>query len=270
MMKLVVLCLVLAAVRAEPGALLAAPLVAPLTYSAAVVAPATTSISQQSSSVVHPSPYYYNAGYFPHFIKKRSAPSLTSRFFGTVPRLVTSFLPRFYSSPISYARPHYIKKRSVSFALPAAYSTPYQPLLPIAYAKPIAALPVSPIVAPVPLTYSHFIKKRSAPLLAPRQYIRPATLTQRTSIDVTHTRPIYKSYPAPAPYPYSPFGFPHFGFPHFIKKRSAPLLPTAAYIAPAATSYQTRADVRLSAPLITSYTNPLFYSSPFTPISHIY
>ncbi|XP_049874487.1 cuticle protein 16.5-like [Pectinophora gossypiella] len=227
MMKLVVLCLVLAAVRAEPGALLAAPLVAPLTYSAAVVAPATTSISQQSSSVVHPSPYYYNAGYFPHFIKKRS----------------------------------------VSFALPTAYSTPYSPLgypWQLPYAAPIAALPATPVVAHAPLAYTHLIKKRSAPLLASAAYIAPATsYSHQSRVDVSHSAPLITSYATPLVYS-SPFGYSH-----FIKKRSAPLLATVAYVAPAATSYQTRADVRLSGPLITSYAAPIAYTSPLA-YTHVY
>ncbi|KAJ2944317.1 hypothetical protein O0L34_g18307 [Tuta absoluta] len=219
MFKLVVLSAVLAVVAAEPGAILASPYYAPLAYTSTVVAPASTTITKQASSVVHPSPYLtYSTPYFGHFIKKRSAPL---------------FAAPYYAPAVTYTSP--------------LYQT--------AYAAP-AVLPAAPVVAHAPLAYTHFIKKRSAPLLA-TPYYAPA---------LTYSAPyLHTTYTAPAVLPAAPIvAHAPIAYTHFIKKRSAPLL-ASTYIAPAATSYQSRVDVQHSAPLITtSYAAaPLTYTAPF-------
>lgn len=162
MLKLVVLCAVLVAVAAEPGALLATPFITQFRHSV-VVAPATTTITKQASSIVHPSPYYYSSPLaYTHFIKKRSAP-LT---------LATS-----YYAPATY------------FATP--YLTP-------SYTAPIVH---STYVAPHPLTYTnalHLIKKRSVGYVLPSTYIAPTSYSTQSRVDV-HSSPSY-SFIAPLTY----------------------------------------------------------------------
>lgn len=101
--------------------------------------------------------------------------------------------------------------------------------------------------------YPHFIKKRSAPLAYASSYITPSTYYASAPL-------IAPAYSAPllnrAPYLAAPLAYSAPA--HFIKKRSAPLLPST-YITPTTYSYAA------SAPLLTStYTAgaPIYPSSP--------
>lgn len=209
MLKLVVLCAVVAAAVAEPGALLATPFIAPFTYSS-VVAPATTTITKQASSVVHPSPYYYsNPLAYTHFIKKRSAPlTLATSYYAPSTYIATTpYLTPSYTAPIvhsTYVAPsplihtnalHFIKKRSVSYALPSTYIAPTTyataPLL-TTYTAGAHIIPATPVFSTAPIVYSHLIKKRSVPLTA-SAYVAPISYSTQSRVDV-HSSPLITSY----------------------------------------------------------------------------
>lgn len=210
MLKLVVLCAVVATVAAKPGALLATPFIAPFTYSS-IVAPATTTITKQASSVVHPSPYYYSTPLeYTHFIKKRSAPLTLatsyyapSTYIAATPYLTRgSITPTVYSSyvatsPLTYTNAHhFIKKRSVGYALPSTYIAPTTyaatPLL-STYTTGAHIFPATPVISSAPIYYSHLIKKRSAPFIA-SAYAAPTSYSTQSRVDV-HSSPVITSYP---------------------------------------------------------------------------
>lgn len=175
MFKFVVLCAFVAAAIAEPEpSSLIAPYV-PLTYTSSIVAPATTTITKTASSVVHPSYYYpgyaaYSSPYYPHFIKKRSAPLAYASSY---------IAPSTYYASLPYAAPAY--PAYSAYSAPLLHSTPYIS----------AHLPYS---AP-----AHFIKKRSAPLL-PSTYIAPTTYTYAASAPYYPISSYYSSY-YPSQYP---------------------------------------------------------------------
>lgn len=216
MLKLVVLCAVVATVVAEPGALLASPFIAPFTYSS-VVAPATTTITKQASSVVHPSPYHYSTPLtYTHFIKKRSAPlSLATSYYAPSTYIAsTPYLTPGYTAPLlhsTYVIPapltytnalHLIKKRSVGYALPSTYITPTTyAAAPLLTTYTGAHIPATPIVSTTPIIYQHLIKKRSAPLIA-RAYIAPTSYSTQSRVDI-HSSPLLTSYSYAAPLTYS-------------------------------------------------------------------
>lgn len=116
--------------------------------------------------------------------------------------------------------------------------------------------PSPPLVYSGPIAYTHFIKKRSAPLF----YTAPTTYIANTHLAAA---PLATTYSAPAlihsapilPAAHLPYATTYAT--HFIKKRSAPLLPTT-YITPTTYSYAA------AAPLLTStYTaTPLVHSTP--------
>ncbi|CAH2091207.1 unnamed protein product [Euphydryas editha] len=222
MFKLVVLCAFLAAAVAEPSAL-----IAPLTYSTSVISPASTTITRQASSVIHPSPVLYSApwaynAHLPHLIKKRSyvapasyiapasfvtsyasAPFATSYTYSPALQLTTT-----YSAPIYSAATHFIKKRS-AVIFPSTYLAPRYTVatsyVPRTYA---AHAPIfsTPFVSATPIAYSHFIKKRSAPL-AIATYSAPGSYSHQSRIDI-QSSPAIASYSYPLPLSYSgPFYF---------------------------------------------------------------
>lgn len=154
MFKFVVLCAFVAAAIAEPEP---SSLIAPythLTYASNIIAPATTTITKSSSSVVHPPYYYpgyaaYSSPYYPHFIKKRSAPLAyassyiaPSTYYASPPLIAPAYST--YSAPLLHSTPyfsahlpytapaHFIKKRSVAtLPLPIApYTYSYAPSAP--------------------------------------------------------------------------------------------------------------------------------------------
>ncbi|KAJ2944239.1 hypothetical protein O0L34_g18220 [Tuta absoluta] len=235
MLKFVALCALLAAAVAdpEPGALIA-PYAYPYGYSSTYLAPATTTITKTASSYIA-NPYYsaypYSSPYYPHFIKKRSAPFYAA---GAFPYSYS--YPNFYSAPVVTS----------SYAAPLVHSAPVVST-PVAYSAP-----------------AHFIKKRSAPLLAaPATYIAPASYAAAAL-------PASYSYNYGAgPYFASPYYTTPIGYSHFIKKRSAPLLPySAGYIAPAATSYSYSASAPL---LASSYAAaPYYAASPYYAAPYAY
>lgn len=215
MLKLVVLCAAVAAVAAEPGALLATPLIAPYTYSS-TVAPSTTTITKQASGILHPSPYYYSTlSEYTQFIKKRSAPlSLATSYY--VPSTYTAATPYVTSgyiapivhstyvapSPLTYTNVHHlIKKRSVSYAYPSTYIAPTTyataPLL-TTYTAGAHIIPATSVISTAPIVYSHLIKKRSAPLIA-SAYIAPTSYSTQSRVDV-HSSPLITSYSYPLTY----------------------------------------------------------------------
>lgn len=167
MFKFVVLCAFVAAAVAEPEP---SSLIAPyghLTYASSIIAPATTTITKTASSVVHPSYYYpgyagYSSPYYPHFIKKRSAPLAyaSSYIAPSTYYASTPFIGHTYSAPLLHSTPY------ISAHLP--------------YAAP-----------------AHFIKKRSAALL-PSTYIAPTTYTYPTGASLYHGSAPY--YPTPSYY----------------------------------------------------------------------
>ncbi|CAH0729694.1 unnamed protein product, partial [Brenthis ino] len=232
MFKLVVLCAFLAAVVAEPSA----TFVAPLAYSANFIAPATTTITNQASSVIHPLP--------------------------------NQIYSRFYQIPYSPVA-HFIKKRSPgflnTFIAPSSYIA-HTPLATTYAAAPLAttyagAHLATTYSAPIYTTAAHFVKKRSAPLIVPSTYIAPSYSTPLVTSTYTAAAPILST-------PY--FTSAPFAYTHLIKKRSAPLLLTS-YAAPAAYSHQSRIDVKSSPAAITSfaYSAPLSYASPVA-FSHVF
>lgn len=211
MFKLVVLCSMLAAAAAKPGALLAPVSYATTLYSA----PATTTITRQASGVVHPSPLLYTAPLtYTHFIKKRSAPLISSHPYVaatayTTPLIASTYaaaplihaVPLSHPAPLVYSTAHLIKKRSAPFAYSAYIAPTYNaaaPLIPTTY----TALPVhhaTPLVHSAPIAYStHFIKKRSAPL-AVSAYFAPTSYSHQSRVDV-HSTPLVTSYTAPIVY----------------------------------------------------------------------
>ncbi|KAF9408511.1 hypothetical protein HW555_011821 [Spodoptera exigua] len=227
MFKLVVLCAFFAAAAAEPGALIAAPITQYTTY----LAPAATTIAKQDSTVIHPSPLFYQA----------------------------------YQTPLAYA--HYIKKRSAQFPLaytPTAYypanyyaATTYN--APLIHSSPILPAPIASVPA-VPAV--HLIKKRSAPLF-PTTYYTPTTYAATTPL-------LASTYTATAPViTHAPVISQPLAYAHLIKKRSAGLLNT--YIAPTAYSHQSRVDFQTShIPYSSfSYSAPIAYSAPLA-VSHLY
>ncbi|VVD01327.1 unnamed protein product [Leptidea sinapis] len=141
MFKLVVLSALFAAVVATPDIL--------LTYKSTVIKPATTTISKQASSVIHPSPAFYSPlvysaiPEYAHLIKKRSVPvvsfvapssyvapaQLTT--YAAAPILsthlaspITTYSSPFFSTSPIYSTAHLIKKRSASFLVPSTYTAP--------------------------------------------------------------------------------------------------------------------------------------------------
>ncbi|XP_041968421.1 cuticle protein 16.5-like [Aricia agestis] len=252
MFNLVVLCTLVAAAAAGG--------IVPLTYSAALF-PATTTISRQASSVIHPTP------------------------------LIST--PLVYSSPL-YA--HLIKKRSAvfapSFIAPSTYIT-RAPLV-TGYAAPLAttysvAAPLTTAIAS-PFYGAHFIKKRSVAAV----YAAPAAVSHQSRVDIKSTPAVaYTSYSAPLTYAAAPvFSTPivsaarfvsaaPIAYSHLIKKRS---LAVTAYVAPSAVSHQSRVDFKSNPAIETTYTSyaapltyaapavsyaaPISYSSPL--ISHLY
>lgn len=229
MFKLVVLCAFLAAAVAEPGTF-----ISPLAYSSSFIAPATTTITNQASSVIHPSPLLY---------------------------------PRFYDLPYSPVA-HLIKKRSLGifnpFIAPSTYIAP-APLATTYAAAPLAttyagAHLATTYAAPIYPAAAHLIKKRSAPLL-PTTYVAPYYSSPLLTPTYTAAAPIYSTpYITSAPLTYT----------HLIKKRSAPLF-YAGYTAPAAVSHQSRVDIKSSPATITSYSYPaaVSYASPLA-FSHVF
>ncbi|XP_063827898.1 uncharacterized protein LOC135077293 [Ostrinia nubilalis] len=222
MFKLVVLSAIFAAAAAEPG-LIAKAFGVPLAYSS-VYTPGVTSISQQASSVVHPSPpLVYSAPVaYSHFIKKRSAPLayvapttyLANTHLAAAPLATTYSAPALlHSAPIvpaaqlSYAT-HFIKKRSAPF-VPTTYIAPTTyaaatPLLTSTY----AATPLvhsDPLISQ-PITYSHFIKKRSAPLL--NAFVAPSSYSTQSRVDVRTSPLISTTYTSPIAYS-SPIAYTH-------------------------------------------------------------
>ncbi|CAG5055069.1 unnamed protein product [Parnassius apollo] len=215
------LCALFAVAAAEPGILISPSYVE--TYSA----PATTTVTRHASShSVINTPYYYPQGIIPgylnenlHFIKKRSAPLISTYGFPTTYLAGTpwtngysSFIrsnPLISYSPIQYTPGHLIKKRSAVFAVPSTYytSTPYASssyYIPNSYATTYssALLHNTPLIS----TYGaqpHFIKKRSA-AWAPTSYAPfassyiasgPLATTYSTAI-LPNNYPYWSSYAA--------------------------------------------------------------------------
>ncbi|XP_014355593.2 uncharacterized protein LOC106708571 [Papilio machaon] len=181
MFKLVVLCTLLAVAAAKPDLLL------PTAYTTTLVEPAKTTISQQASSVIHPSPLFYSAAYpFSHFIKKRSLGFIAPTTYIASAPLATTYS---YSYPSSFVRStsvlhsspvlttaHLIKKRSVALLTsPVVAHDTYLTGTPVATTYSASYINEVPLVH-TPLSYltpAHFIKKRSAPLIT--SYFAPTT-----------------------------------------------------------------------------------------------
>ncbi|PZC84254.1 hypothetical protein B5X24_HaOG205449 [Helicoverpa armigera] len=237
MFKLVVLCAFFAAAAAKPGALIAAPITQYSTY----VTPDVTTITRQDSSVIHPSPLFYQAPLaYTHFIKKRS--------------------PQF---PLTYAAPATFYP---NYLAATTYNTPL-----IQSPPSILPAPIAPI-ASVPAV--HLIKKRSAPLI-PATYFAPSTYAATTPLvasTYTATAPIYSH---AAPLLSQPIAISQpLAYTHLIKKRSAALLNT--FVAPTSYSHQSRFDLQSHTPYSAisyaapfTYSNSLAYSSPLA-VSHLY
>lgn len=213
MFKLVVLCAFVAAAVAKPDVL-----IAPAAYSTTIVEPAKTTISEQASSVVHPSPLntlVYSAYPFAHLIKKRSAAlavSIPSTYIASAPVATTySYTTPLVSSSILPASPlfttaHWIKKRAVPLIETPILSRSYVASAPLAtsYSYINSAPLWSTYVAP-----AHLIKKRSAPLIT--SYVGHST----------YSAPWYTStYAAAAPIISTPYiSSPSIAYsPFFIKK----------------------------------------------------
>lgn len=119
MLKLVVFCIVVVTVVAKPAALLAAHLVAPYTYSS-VVAPSTTTITKQESSIVHLLPHYYSAPLvYNHYIKKRSILLGLPIYCAPSTYIASPLLP-----PISF--PYSILQ---TYLVPATFAAPFNHIL---------------------------------------------------------------------------------------------------------------------------------------------
>ncbi|XP_050352104.1 cuticle protein 38-like [Nymphalis io] len=224
MFKLVVLCAFLAAAVGEPSVVFS-----PLAYSRSYISPATTTITNQASSVIHPSPAFYSA-------------------------------PWAYSAPVA----HLIKKRSPGFI---RYNAPSSYIAPTSFLTSYAAAPLATTysytaAAPFTTTYSapiyspvaHLIKKRSAGLILPTSYIAPTYAAATPLVASTYIahRPILSTpFVSATPITYS----------HLIKKRSV-LLDFPSYSAPASFSHQSRVDIKSSPAITYSYSSPALYSSP--------
>ncbi|XP_038223527.1 pupal cuticle protein G1A-like [Zerene cesonia] len=245
MFKLVVFSALFAAAVASPGLIAGVP----FAYTSTVISPATTTISRQASSVIHPSPLY-SSGYtysaipaYAHLIKKRSAPLALSTYIAPSAYVARAPLVSAYAAPIA-----------------TTYSS---------YATPL--IHTSPIY-----TAAHLIKKRSAPLavssiIAPSTYVARApfvtTYTAAAPLTTTYAAaPIATSYATPLIHT-----SPIYASAHLIKKRSVPLAVTS-YIAP--TTYVARqpfvTTYAAAAPLTTSYAFPTSVVShaPIATVSH--
>ncbi|XP_072947863.1 uncharacterized protein [Epargyreus clarus] len=198
MYKLVVLSFLAVAV-AEPGALLT-----PYAFSSTLVSPATTTITKQASSVVHPSPFFYQAPLaYTHFIKKRSvalSPYFAPTTYISSPLATTYSAPWIHASsilptthlgtPLAYTTAHLIKKRSAPFVYPATYIAPTTYTTTPLVASTYAAAPIfrTPLIAS-PFNYAHLIKKRSAVTA----YVAPASYSSQSRIDY-HGAPVVSTY----------------------------------------------------------------------------
>ncbi|CAG9561160.1 unnamed protein product [Danaus chrysippus] len=209
MFKLVVLSAFLAAVVAEPAAVLA-----PIVYRTSVISPAKTTINHQASSVIHPSPIVQPAPItyaapiaYAHLIKKRSAGFAYSSVIAPAAYIAkplsyaaplttyTSITPlaTTYSSPV-YATAHLIKKRST----PLPRQTNYSAILPTipAVASLVTSYHPAPVystnfVSTTPIVYTHLIKKRSAPLAI--TYAAPGSFSHQSRLDI-RTSPVITSH----------------------------------------------------------------------------
>lgn len=249
----VVLAFVAAAVaEPEPGVLLSAPYVQPYAAYSTVVSPASTSISSQSSSVIHPSPITYSSPLaFSHFIKKRSAdPQFLTTTYGFpynyqyTPSAAVISTPTVYRTPIASlpVAAHLIKKRQVPLL-----TTPY--IAPTTYfgnpaVSPVISTPYlqTPYLqtpyygAELPLVSTHLIKKRSAeptpePSADPQTFFPSTYLAPSTYINTVSP---YLANPVVSSYSYYPTASAiPLATAHLIKKRSAEASPEPA-AAPAA------------------------------------
>ncbi|KAM3966313.1 uncharacterized protein ACR2FA_012618 [Aphomia sociella] len=224
MYKLVVLSafLALAVAEPKPGAIFAA---APYTTYGGVVVPATTTITKQASSVLHPSPYFYNSPIaLTHYIKKRSAPLtplsyIAPSYLASAPFATTygtSFLQRApvfsssYAAPLPYvAGTHFIKKRSAPL-LPTTYIAPttYAATTPLLASTYTAASPLisTPLISSTPIIshpLTHFIKKRSPPFIG----LAPTSYSHQSRIDL-HSGPLVHT-PFTYSLPASPIAYSH-------------------------------------------------------------
>ncbi|XP_026762792.1 uncharacterized protein LOC113521464 [Galleria mellonella] len=219
MYKLVVLSVLLALAVAEPepkpGTFIA-PL--PISPYANVVVPASTTITKQASSILHPSPFVYNTPVaLTHFIKKRSAPltyiapsyaaPLAATYNAPIARPPLFASP--FVAPLPYvAATHLIKKRSAPF-LPTTYITPTTyaastPLLASTYTTtPLLSSPLIPSTPIISSPVTHFIKKRSAPFVS----LTPTAYSQQSRIDLQSTPVINTQYTYPLPA--SPIAYSH-------------------------------------------------------------
>ncbi|XP_026731214.1 cuticle protein LPCP-23-like [Trichoplusia ni] len=197
MFKFVVLCAFVVAATAEPGVLIPAP----YTQYSSYIAPATTTISKQASSVIHPSPAVYSTYSYPaltHFIKKRS-PQIPLAY-STPLQYYPNYVATAYNTPlINTAAPvvtqhvasipavHLIKKRSAPL-IPTTYYTPttYTAAAPVLASTYTAHAPLytsSPVISQ-PIPFAHYIKKRSAALtsiIAPTSYSTQSRFDLRTA-----------------------------------------------------------------------------------------
>lgn len=120
MLKLLVFCIVVVTVVVKPAALRAANLVALYTYSS-MVAPATTTITKQESSIVHPLPHYYSAPLvYKHYIKKRSALLGLPVYCAPSTYVASPLLPHIF--PFPYSIPQ-------TYLVPATFSAPFNHIL---------------------------------------------------------------------------------------------------------------------------------------------
>ncbi|KAG6442265.1 hypothetical protein O3G_MSEX002191 [Manduca sexta] len=212
MYKLVVLCAFFAIAAAKPDVLLTAPVTGYTTY----VAPASTTITKQASSVIHPSPILYNTPLaYTHLIKKRS-PQLPLTYFAPTNYLSTSPLATTYTTPFVHGAPilpaatlpiaaaHLIKKRAApvlptTFITPATY-TATSPIVASTYSSPLISTPLinsAPLISHPYAYTTHFIKKRSAPIL--NTYLAPTSYSHQSRIDL-HSTPLITSYTSPLAY----------------------------------------------------------------------
>lgn len=221
MFKLVILCIFVAAAAAKPGV----QILEPITHYS-YLTPASTIISKQDSSVIHPSPLFYQAPYnygYAHLIKKRS-PQIPLTY--TSPSVYypnyypTYNTPLIYSSPIQAApiaavQPavHLIKKRSAdlipsTYYAPNVYTSSYSsPLLPSTYTANIPIYRHASLI-PQPLSYAHLIKKRSAPLLT--TYVAPTSYSHESRFDLKSTHYPYNTITYTSPISYSaPLAYSH-------------------------------------------------------------
>ncbi|XP_013140067.1 PREDICTED: uncharacterized protein LOC106104536 [Papilio polytes] len=265
MFKLVVLCTLLAAAAAKPDLLF------PTAYTTTLVEPAKTTISQQASSVIHPSPLFYSAGYpFAHFIKKRSpgffAPTtyIASAPLATTYSYPTSFVhttPVVHSSSV-FTTAHLIKKRSAALlAAPVLAHNTYLASTPVATTYSASYINEVPLVH-TPLSYvtpAHFIKKRSAPLIT--SYIAPTTYASSWYPG---------TYAAAAPLISTPYisTYP-FGYPSYFFKNAVNGVPldTPEVVSARLAHYQAKALSGVHHLRKRSVT-PLAYSSLVSPVTH--